>query len=72
MVWFLLSIVLMGNFIYEGRYDVDVGVELLWLLPGLPVGIAAGEWLHRRVAERRFKFLIFGLLVVAAITLLVR
>jgi len=72
MVWFLLSIVLMGNFLYEGRYDVDVGAKLVWLLPGLPVGIAVGEWLHRRVEERRFKFLIFGLLVVAAITLLIR
>ncbi len=72
MVWFLLSIVLMGNFIYEGRYDADTGMKLLWLLPGLPVGIAVGEWVHRRVEERRFKFLIFGLLVVASVTLLMR
>jgi len=72
LVWFLLGIVLMVNFVIEGRYDAAVGAKIVWLVPGLPLGIAAGEWLHRRVDERRFNVLIYGLLVAAALTLLIR
>ena len=35
-------------------------------------GIAAGEWLHHRVSERRFRDTLFGLLLVAATTLLIK
>jgi len=72
MVWLLLSIVLLANFTYEGRYTGETLSRLLWLVPALPVGVAFGEWLHNRVSERVFKVSVYGLLVAAAVTLLVR
>ena len=42
----------------------------LWLLPGLAVGFAVGNWLHHRVPERTFRLALYGLLLLAGITAL--
>jgi hypothetical protein len=36
------------------------------------VGIAVGEWGHRRVDERRFRLIVFSLLLIAGATILIR
>ena len=70
LVWLVFSVVLIAAFGLEGRYDAEVMTTVLWLIPAVPVGIVAGEWLHDRVEERRFKRLIFGLLMLASLSLL--
>ena len=54
------------------NFLIRVHRAYLPLLPGLPVGMLLGEYLHRRVDERRFKLAVYVLLVLAAIALLVR
>ncbi|HJL18413.1 MAG TPA: sulfite exporter TauE/SafE family protein [Sandaracinaceae bacterium LLY-WYZ-13_1] len=71
-VWLVLNAVLAGGFLVEGRYDADTGLDLLVLLPAVPLGIVLGELLHHRVEERRFKIAVFVLLVAAAVSLLLR
>lgn len=71
-VWLVLSIVLVAFFLVEGRYDASTSRDLLVLLPAVPLGIALGEWLHRRVDERRFKITVYVLLILAAVSLLAR
>ena len=68
LVWLVFSVVLIAAFGLEGRYDAEVMTTVLWLVPAVPVGIVAGEWLHDRVEERRFKRLIFGLLMLASVS----
>jgi uncharacterized membrane protein YfcA len=71
-VWLALNAVLAAGFLLEGRYSADTGVDLLVLLPAVPLGIVLGEVLHHRVAERPFKIAVFLLLIAAAISLLAR
>jgi uncharacterized membrane protein YfcA len=71
-VWLVLNIALVTGFLFDGRYDVATSYDLLVLLPAVPLGIAVGEWLHRRVDEVRFKTTVFILLILAAISLLAR
>jgi uncharacterized membrane protein YfcA len=72
MIWLVLNVFLFGSFVFEGRYDASVGMDLLVLLPTVPLGIVLGEWLHHRVEERKFKITVFSLLIAAAISLLLR
>lgn len=71
-VWWILNIALVVAFTLESRYDVEVAKTAAWLLPGLPLGIVVGEWLHHRVDEAKFQTGIFVLLLAAAVSLLVR
>lgn len=71
-IWLTLNVALVIGFLTEGRYTEDTAVDLLVLLPAVPLGVVVGEVLHHRVAERPFKIAVFSLLVAAAISLLVR
>ena len=71
-VWLVLNAGLLIGFSIEGRYAPAVGLDLLVLLPAVPLGVALGEWVHHRVDQRRFELAIFSLLIAAAISLLIR
>lgn len=71
-VWLALALVLMATFLIEGRYDASTALDLAVLVPAAPLGILVGEKLHHRVDERRFKVGIWILLIVAAVSLLLR
>jgi len=71
-VWLVLNMVLVAAFSIEGRYDLEVGADLLVLLPAVPLGIVLGELLHARVDERRFKGVVWILLIAAAVSLFSR
>lgn len=71
-VWLALSLVLIASFAVDQRYDAETGMKLLVLAPAIPLGIGVGEWLHHRVDERRFKAVLWALLVAAAISLIVK
>ncbi|UCH30543.1 MAG: sulfite exporter TauE/SafE family protein [Myxococcales bacterium] len=71
-VWIVLNAVLVARFVVAGDYDRAVIIDVLWLIPTVPIGILAGEWIHHRVDERRFRFAVLVLLTAAAISLIVR
>lgn len=72
MVWIVLNVVLVTRFLLAGDYDQNVVLDILWLVPTVPLGIIVGEWVHHRVDERSFKIAVLVLLIAAAISLIVR
>jgi len=62
-VWFSLNSLLTVIFLLDGTL-LPALPRLLAYLPLVVVGIVAGEWLHRRIDERRFRQLVFAVLVV--------
>lgn len=71
-IWLVFSIALTVGFALEGRYDARAGVDLLVLLPAIPLGLVVGEIVHHRVDEQRFRSIVFALLIAAAVSLLLR
>ncbi|HET6415606.1 MAG TPA: sulfite exporter TauE/SafE family protein [Polyangiales bacterium] len=72
MVWIALNLVLVARFLLAGDYDRKVALDVLMLVPAVPLGILLGEWVHHRVDERAFKMAVLLLLIVAAVSLIVR
>ena len=72
MVWIVLNLVLITRFVPAGDYDREVALDVLLLVPTVPLGILLGEWVHHKVDERSFKMAVLVLLVAAAISLIVR
>lgn len=71
-VWLVLNVALAATFAAAGRYDREMLTHLAMLAPVAPVGIALGEILHHRVDERRFKIAVFTLLIIVALSLVLR
>lgn len=72
MVWILLNVILVTRFSLAGDYDRAVARDIALLVPTVPLGILVGEWVHRKVDERRFRIAVLVLLIAAAISLIVR
>lgn len=73
LLWATLNTILMVQFYLEDKLTVEVGKELLILLPFLIAGIFAGEAIHNRVNEMLFKKIIFvSLFVVGCFMVFVR
>jgi hypothetical protein len=72
MVWIALNSVLVARFLLAGEYDRKVALQVLMLVPAVPLGLLLGEWVHHRVDERAFKMVVLLLLIAAAISLIVR
>jgi uncharacterized membrane protein YfcA len=72
MVWIVLNLILIARFLLAGDYDREVGLDILLLVPTVPLGILVGEWVHHRIDERRFRMAVLVLLIAAAISLIVR
>ena len=72
MVWIVLNVILVARFLLAGDYDRDAGLDILLLVPTVPLGILLGEWVHHRIDERRFRMAVLALLVAAASSLIVR
>ncbi|MCC6876045.1 MAG: sulfite exporter TauE/SafE family protein [Sandaracinaceae bacterium] len=72
IVWLVLDLVLTVSFTIDGRYDRQSLIRLAIIVPAMPLGVLVGEALHHRVDERRFRYLVFALLVAGALSLLAR
>ena len=72
MVWIVLNVILVARFLLAGDYDREAGLDILLLVPTVPLGILLGEWVHHRIDERRFRMAVLALLVAAASSLIVR
>lgn len=70
-VWLILNTVLTTRYWFTGRYNAEVGWQILLLFPAIPLGIWCGEVLHSRVDERRFQIVVQALLGAAGLALLV-
>ncbi len=71
-VWFVLNLALVVVYFRAGRLGGDMVAPLLTLVPAVGAGIVAGEALHHRIDEERFRVVLFVLLAVAAIALILR
>lgn len=71
-VWLTFNSVLIATFVVEGHIGTAEIRKTGTFVPILIVGILLGEWGHRRIDERRFRLVVFSLLLIAGITILVR
>jgi uncharacterized membrane protein YfcA len=62
-VWLVLGSALTTAYALGGRIDGNTLRATGTLLPVLAVAIAAGEWAHHRLDERRFRVLVYALLL---------
>jgi uncharacterized membrane protein YfcA len=62
-VWLVLGSALTIAYALNGRLDGGTLRATAALLPVLGVAIAAGEWAHHRLDERRFRVLVYALLL---------
>jgi len=72
MVWIVLNGILVARFLLAGDYDREAALDVLLLVPTVPLGILLGEWVHHRIDERTFRMAVLALLVAAASSLIVR
>ena len=86
--WWLIGLLLLGTGLaiwfgtddlrrrttFVGAIPFTLGAlaSALLMLPSVPLGIWLGEQLHRRVSERRFRQMVYALLICAALALLLR
>ncbi len=68
-VWLLFSIILTGFYLFSGKLTEDTIKLILILLPVIVSGILAGEWLHHRIDEHRFKLFVFAVLLFAGLSI---
>ncbi len=70
-LWALVNSLLIATFVLNGRLDSSSWQFIVWLLPGLVLGIVMGEIMHGRVNEKQFVLAIMLLLLVVGTTLII-
>jgi uncharacterized membrane protein YfcA len=70
--WLLLNPILTGAYIISGKLNLTSLEVSMMLLPSVVLGVAAGEFFHRRIDELPFKICVALLLLVAGIAVVVR
>ena len=70
LLWATLNTALIFQFLLEKKLNIEIGRELLVLLPFLLVGIFAGEAIHKKVNEALFKKIVFASLLLVGILML--
>jgi hypothetical protein len=71
-VWLVLGAALCVAYAANGRLDGGTLRATAALLPVLGVALAAGEWAHHRLDERRFRLLVYALLLATGASSLIR
>jgi uncharacterized membrane protein YfcA len=67
-VWLSLNGMLTIIFLFDGSLIPSLP-RIASYLPVVLAGLIAGEWLHRRIDERRFRQLVFALLAITGVLL---
>ncbi len=70
--FFLLNWLKVPYYLYAGILHVEQLLEMLWLLPLIPVGVLLGRWLSVRINKATFDRVILVLLVISALLLIFR
>lgn len=71
-LWLLTNSVLTTSYVATGRFTLDSLKLVAWLFPLVVLGLIVGERLHGLVDERRFRILVYLLLLVAGLSTVVR
>ena len=71
-VWLALGSALTAAYALGGRLDGGTLRATAALLPVLGVAIGVGEWAHHRLDERRFRVLVYALLLASGVSSLLR
>jgi uncharacterized membrane protein YfcA len=72
VLWFTLNLVVLGRLIAHGDLTTTTLAYSAAILPALAAALALGEWVHHRVSERGFRWLVAGLLLVTGAVLFAR
>lgn len=67
-VWLVMGSALSSAYAVRGHLDQHTLLATATLLPALAVALAAGEWLHHRLDETRFRRLVYALLLAAGLS----
>lgn len=70
MLWLVLNALVMPRLVMDGAVTAGTLTTSGWMLGPLALGIGAGEWVHHRLDEARFRVVVAGLLLVAGAVLL--
>ncbi len=65
VLWLVMNVALFVVFWMNGRLDVQVLSETLWLVPIVVIATVIGELLTSKVNERSFRLVLFSLLLVS-------
>lgn len=71
LLWATLNTVLIVQYFLEKKLTVEVGRDLLVLLPFLLAGIVVGELIHNKVSEILFKKIVFASLLLVGATMVI-
>jgi uncharacterized membrane protein YfcA len=71
-LWLALNGALVASYARTGLLNRESARASLWLLPAVPLALAAGEWVHQRVPERPFRSAVWCLLLFGGIALATR
>ena len=71
LLWTTLNTVLMIQFLLEKKLSMEIGHNLLMLLPFLVAGIFVGEAIHKKVSEILFKKIVFASLLLVGVIMIV-
>jgi len=71
LLWTTLNTVLMFQFMFEKKLSLNIGRDLLILIPFLIAGIFVGEAIHKKVNETLFKKIVFASLFFVGIIMLI-
>lgn len=72
VLWFTLNLVVLGRLVAHGDLTATTLGYSAAIVPALAAALALGEWVHHRVSERAFRWLVAGLLLVTGAVLLAR
>jgi len=70
-VWLLFGIILTAFYLFSGKFTAGSMKLILILFPVIIIGILAGEWLHHRIDEYRFKIFVFAVLLFAGMSIII-
>ena len=70
-LWLLLNVVLIAGYAVKGKVTAETSYMAAMLVVPLVLGILAGEWLHGRLNERTFSFLVYILLLAGGTILVI-
>ncbi len=70
MLWLILTVILLGNYLFTGKVTSETLSISFMLLPALLLGIFMGEYIHNKINERAFRLFVYILLLMAGISLI--
>jgi uncharacterized protein len=72
VLWLVLNIILLADYIRTGKMTAESMKMFAWLLPALGGGLLVGDILHKHIPERKFRVLVYVLLIVAGASLVIK